>query len=94
MLTYFIGNFLISQIRVRPKALIFQPFNDTFDVIGLAIGDIEHTDLNWREVAIFAPLIAATLYMGLQPNSVFDLTAASVDQLVQTYQAAIGGAHP
>ena len=52
------------------------------------------TDLNWREVAIFAPLIAATLYMGLQPNSVFDLTAASVDQLVQTYQAAIGGAHP
>ena len=48
------------------------------------------TDLNWREVAIFVPLILATLYMGLQPNVVFDLTSASVDQLVRTYQAAIG----
>ena len=52
------------------------------------------TDLNWREIAIFAPLIVGTLYLGLQPNSVFDLTSASVDQLVQVYQAAIGGAHP
>ena len=49
------------------------------------------TDMNWREVAIFAPLIAATLYLGVQPNSVFDLTSASVDQLVRVYQAAIGG---
>ncbi len=49
------------------------------------------TDMNWREVVIFAPLIAATLYMGVQPNSVFDLTSASVDQLVRVYQAAIGG---
>ena len=49
------------------------------------------TDLDWREVAIFAPLIVATLYMGVQPNSVFNLTQASVDQLVRVYQAAIGG---
>jgi NADH-quinone oxidoreductase subunit M len=49
------------------------------------------TDLDWREVAIFVPLIASTLYLGVQPNSVFDLTAASVDQLVSAYQAAIGG---
>jgi NADH-quinone oxidoreductase subunit M len=49
------------------------------------------TDLEWREVAIFAPLIISTLYMGVQPNSVFDLTSASVDQLVRVYQAAIGG---
>ncbi|RAK68970.1 NADH-quinone oxidoreductase subunit M [Phenylobacterium kunshanense] len=48
-------------------------------------------DLEWREVAIFAPLIVATLYMGVQPNIVFDLTNASVDQLVRAYQAAIGG---
>jgi NADH-quinone oxidoreductase subunit M len=48
-------------------------------------------DLNWREVAIFAPLIASTLYLGVQPNSVFNLTSASVDQLVRVYQAAIGG---
>jgi NADH-quinone oxidoreductase subunit M len=49
------------------------------------------TDLEWREVAIFAPLMIATLYMGVQPNIVFNLTQASVDQLVQVYQAAIGG---
>jgi len=49
------------------------------------------TDLDWREVAIFAPLLASMLYMGVQPNSVFNLTQASVDQLVRVYQAAIGG---
>jgi len=49
------------------------------------------TDLEWREVAIFTPLIFATLYMGVQPGIVFNLTQASVDQLVSVYQAAIGG---
>jgi NADH-quinone oxidoreductase subunit M len=48
-------------------------------------------DMDLREVAIFTPLILATLYLGVQPNSVFDLTAASVDQLVRVYQTAIGG---
>ncbi|WP_337185406.1 NADH-quinone oxidoreductase subunit M [Phenylobacterium sp.] len=48
-------------------------------------------DLDWREIAIFAPLVIATLYMGVQPNSVFNVTQASVDQLVQVYRAAIGG---
>jgi len=49
------------------------------------------TDLDAREVLIFAPLIISTLYLGFQPNLVFNLTAASVDQLVATYRAAIGG---
>jgi NADH-quinone oxidoreductase subunit M len=49
------------------------------------------TDLDWREVAIFAPLIASTLVLGVFPNSVFNLTQASVDQLVTVYRAAIGG---
>ncbi|MFZ5719990.1 MAG: NADH-quinone oxidoreductase subunit M [Pseudomonadota bacterium] len=48
------------------------------------------TDLEWREIAIFAPLVVATLYMGVQPNIVFNLTQASVDELVSVYQAAIG----
>jgi NADH-quinone oxidoreductase subunit M len=48
-------------------------------------------DLDWREVAIFAPLIASTLVLGVQPSLVFNLTATSVDQLVSAYQAAIGG---
>ena len=44
-----------------------------------------------RERFSFAPLIVSTLYMGVQPNVVFDITQASVDQLVRVYQAAIGG---
>jgi NADH-quinone oxidoreductase subunit M len=49
------------------------------------------TDLEWREVVIFAPLVIATLFLGVYPNSVFNLTEASVDQLVAAYRAAIGG---
>jgi NADH-quinone oxidoreductase subunit M len=49
------------------------------------------TDLEWREVAIFAPLMIATLYLGVAPNSVFNLTQASVDHLTAAYRAAIGG---
>jgi NADH-quinone oxidoreductase subunit M len=49
------------------------------------------TDLDWREVAIFTPLIAMTLYLGVYPAAVFDLTQASVDSLAAAYQAAIGG---
>jgi NADH-quinone oxidoreductase subunit M len=48
-------------------------------------------DLDWREVAIFAPLIAATLVLGVQPGLVMNITQASVDHLVSAYQAAIGG---
>ena len=42
-------------------------------------------------VAIFAPLIAATLVLGVYPSAVFNLTQASVDHMVSAYQAAIGG---
>jgi NADH-quinone oxidoreductase subunit M len=49
------------------------------------------TDLDWREVAIFAPLIASTLVLGVYPNFVFNLTQTSVDHLVAVYRAAAGG---
>jgi NADH-quinone oxidoreductase subunit M len=49
------------------------------------------TDLEWREVVIFAPLIAATLALGVAPSAVFDITQASVDHLTAAYRAAIGG---
>ncbi|MFC3069985.1 NADH-quinone oxidoreductase subunit M [Phenylobacterium soli] len=49
------------------------------------------TDLEPREVLIFAPLILATLYLGVQPGIVFNLTQASVDHLTAAYRAAIGG---
>jgi NADH-quinone oxidoreductase subunit M len=47
-------------------------------------------DLDKREIVIFAPLILATLILGLQPNLVFEVTAASVDQLAAAYQAVAG----
>jgi NADH-quinone oxidoreductase subunit M len=49
------------------------------------------TDLDWREVVVFAPLVVATLALGVAPQSVFNITQASVDQLTQAYRAAIGG---
>ena len=48
------------------------------------------TDLNWRELVIFSPLIIGTLLLGVQPGLVMDLTAASVDRLVAAYNA-VGG---
>jgi NADH-quinone oxidoreductase subunit M len=48
-------------------------------------------DLERREVLIFAPLIIATLALGLQPGLVFHITGASVDHLVAAFQAAREG---
>jgi len=48
-------------------------------------------DLEWREVAVFAPLMVATLVMGVVPSTVFNITQASVDHLTAAYRAAIGG---
>jgi NADH-quinone oxidoreductase subunit M len=48
-------------------------------------------DLDWREAAIFIPLIAGTLILGVYPNSVFNLTQTSVDHLVTVYRTAVGG---
>jgi NADH-quinone oxidoreductase subunit M len=49
------------------------------------------TDLDWREVAFFAPLVVGTLILGVYPASVFNLTQTSVDHLVAAYRAAAGG---
>ena len=48
------------------------------------------SDLEMREVAIFTPLILATLYLGVQPNAVFQVTESSVDNLVAVYRAITG----
>jgi NADH-quinone oxidoreductase subunit M len=49
------------------------------------------TDMDWREIAIFAPLIVSTLWLGVQPNLIFNITGASVDALVGAWRAAVGG---
>ena len=47
-------------------------------------------DLSPREHAIFAPLIALTLWMGLYPSSFTQFFTASVAQIVTQHQAALG----
>jgi NADH-quinone oxidoreductase subunit M len=42
-----------------------------------------------REKAIFAPLIAMTLLLGIYPSLVTDITGPSVANLVSEYQAAL-----
>jgi NADH-quinone oxidoreductase subunit M len=46
-------------------------------------------DLSWREVAIFAPLVAIAIFFGFYPAPVMTVTAAAVDQLVSNYHAAL-----
>jgi NADH-quinone oxidoreductase subunit M len=46
-------------------------------------------DLSPREVAIFAPLIVLTLWMGLYPSSFLSFTEASVANLVARHEAAL-----
>jgi NADH-quinone oxidoreductase subunit M len=45
-------------------------------------------DLSPREIAILAPLVLLTLFYGIYPAPVLDVTATSVKNLVQNYQSA------
>ncbi len=47
------------------------------------------TDLTPREVAILVPLGIATLFLGIYPASVFDMTNASVINLIADYSTAL-----
>ncbi|WP_225029402.1 NADH-quinone oxidoreductase subunit M [Xinfangfangia pollutisoli] len=47
------------------------------------------TDMTAREKAIFAPLIAMTLILGVYPKAVTDIIGPSVAQLVTDYHAAL-----
>jgi NADH-quinone oxidoreductase subunit M len=47
------------------------------------------TDMTGREKAIFAPLVAMTLLLGIYPSLVTDITGPSVAALITSYQAAI-----
>ncbi|WP_269713436.1 NADH-quinone oxidoreductase subunit M [Caulobacter sp. NIBR2454] len=49
------------------------------------------TDVNWREVVVFVPLIISTLVLGVYPALIFNVTDTSVNALVSAYRAAIGG---
>ncbi len=47
------------------------------------------TDMDTREKAIFAPLVAATLILGVYPSLVLDLIGPSVTALLDQYHAAL-----
>jgi NADH-quinone oxidoreductase subunit M len=46
-------------------------------------------DLNWREVVVLAPFVVLTILFGVYPKPVLDMSAASVQKLVDNYQQAI-----
>ena len=48
------------------------------------------TDLEYREIAIFVPLVMLTILLGVYPKPVLDVSAASVSALIDGYQQAIG----
>jgi NADH-quinone oxidoreductase subunit M len=49
-------------------------------------------DMSLREKALFVPLIILTILFGFYPAPILDVTAASVDNLITQYQAALGAA--
>jgi NADH-quinone oxidoreductase subunit M len=48
------------------------------------------TDLGGREMLIFAPLVVATIVLGVYPKPVLDMSATSVAVLLDGYNRAIG----
>jgi len=47
-------------------------------------------DLDYREMITLGPLVALTLLFGIYPKPVLDMSAASVAQLLDTYNHALG----
>jgi NADH-quinone oxidoreductase subunit M len=50
------------------------------------------TDMNTREIAVFAPLIVLAILMGIFPGPFLDVMHVSVDNLIQQYQTAMQAA--
>jgi NADH-quinone oxidoreductase subunit M len=49
------------------------------------------TDLDWREIAIFTPLIIGTLALGIYPHFVLGVTQASAERLIDVWRSAVSG---
>jgi NADH-quinone oxidoreductase subunit M len=50
-------------------------------------------DIGLREIAIMAPLVILTIVFGVYPKLVLDISSASVAQLIDNYQHAVGAVH-
>jgi NADH-quinone oxidoreductase subunit M len=49
-------------------------------------------DIDYREMITLGPLVALTIAFGVYPKPVLDISAASVAQLLENYNHALGGA--
>jgi len=49
-------------------------------------------DLGWREVLILGPLVVLTILLGVVPQPILDMSAASVNNLLENYNTAIKAA--
>jgi NADH-quinone oxidoreductase subunit M len=49
-------------------------------------------DMSAREIAILAPLVVLTIFFGVYPAPILDVTAKSVNKLVAGYETAIKAA--
>jgi NADH-quinone oxidoreductase subunit M len=50
------------------------------------------SDLGYREVLVFAPLVLLVVFFGFYPAPLLDVTAVAVKKLVSNYEAAISAA--
>ncbi len=103
----FVGEFLI-MLGVFQVNTVVALFVATGVVLGavymlvlyrrVVFGNLEKADvramadLSPREIAIFAPLVALVLWMGIYPASFLDPMHASVETLITNYQAALAAA--
>lgn len=51
-------------------------------------------DMNWRERAMLAPLVAATLILGIYPSLVTDAIGPTVEALLEGYRTSLAEAAP
>ena len=50
------------------------------------------TDMSYREIVVFAPLVLLVIFFGFYPAPLLDVTAVSVKKLVTNYETAIRAA--
>jgi NADH-quinone oxidoreductase subunit M len=50
---------------------------------------MDMADLSAREIVLLLPLGLLTIYYGVHPGPILDACAASVDQLIKGYDAAL-----
>ena len=49
------------------------------------------SDLDWREISVFAPLIALVLFFGVYPQPLLDVMHVSVANLIESHDVAVNG---